>query len=73
MKRRKEPSDVWGYSHGCLNFQQCPLCYGCRAYDPSYIKCRHCEEDAKRHICNREKHTEKILAKMIQRQKIFLR
>ena len=65
----KKPEDVRGYGH-CPNFEQCPICYGCRAADLSYVKCIHCAEDPKTNICNRYKHRPELLSKMITRQKV---
>jgi len=72
MKRAKNRYDVWGVQHNCLNYEECPLCYGCRAYDSSYIKCQHCAENMKKNVCNKKKHTPKALTMMIQRPVIVL-
>lgn len=72
MRRQKTRHSVWGAQHGCVNYQECPLCYGCRAYDSSYVKCQHCAEDMKKNVCDRKKHTDKALAIMIQRPVIVL-
>lgn len=58
--------------NSCTTFQECPLCYKCRAYDLSDLKCVNCElKDGS--LCNKEKHTEKILSFMIQRERIVIR
>ena len=66
----KTEHDTWGYQHNCVNYDPCPLCYGCRAYDPSWHKCRHCEDDLKNNICNKQRHTVKLLNRMIGRRKL---
>lgn len=65
--------DIWGYQHSCPNYDPCPVCYGCRACDPSWIKCSHCLQDPKKDICNKKKHTIKALNKMIRRPKFNVR
>lgn len=70
-KKDKSPHDVRGWQISCPNYQQCPLCYGCRAFDPSVVKCLRCEEDgAKKNICDTSKHLAVLLAMMIQRERI---
>jgi len=72
MQRQKTRYDVWGVQHNCANYQECPLCYGCRAYDSSYVKCQHCAKNKKKNICDKNKHTDKALSLMIQRPVINL-
>jgi hypothetical protein len=70
---QKTVHDVRGWQIDCINFHPCPLCYGCRNYDPSYKKCEKCaEENMKQNICNRTLHTEKALAMMIRPMRIDL-
>ena len=43
----KQPSSVRGSKIACINYQMCPACYGCRAYDSRDEDCRICKaEDA---------------------------
>jgi hypothetical protein len=75
LQRYKPKSyrDVKGWIDNCPNYQKCPLCYGCRAYDSSYIKCDRCyKENAKFNVCENSLHNEKNLAKMILRETIDL-
>lgn len=58
--------DVAGARSRCPDFDPCPLCYGCRNYSDSYAKCVETCQSHPRDACNREKHTDKILAKMIR-------
>lgn len=67
---QKTEQDTYGWQHSCINYEPCPLCYGCRHYDSSWIKCSACEQDRKKNICDIRKHTSKILSKMIRRAKI---
>lgn len=68
----KTEYDTWGKQHNCVNYTPCPLCYGCRAYDASWLKCRNCEQDKKQNICDVQRHTPKILSRMIRRSKIYV-
>lgn len=74
MQRSKTHHDVLGWQMNCLNYTMCPLCYGCRAYNPSYAKCQRCTADGKKkfNVCNTELHTEKNLSLMITREVIDL-
>ena len=65
----KTKYDTLGYQY-CPDYDPCPLCYGCRAFNPSRVKCQNlCEHDnPKFNICNKEKHTEKALSLMIRRE-----
>jgi hypothetical protein len=60
---------MWGK---CLAFQECPLCFKCRNYDPSHLACRNCELNKEGLICNTQKHNEKVLNMMIRRERIDL-
>lgn len=71
--KQKTRYDVWGVQNNCPDYQECPLCYGCRNYDSSYVKCQNCEEDRKKNICNRELHRPDLLARMITREKIVIK
>lgn len=71
--KSKEPKDVLGYQINCPDYQQCPLCYGCRSYDPSYYKCVNlCGRNIKHNVCKTDKHKENLLAKMIKRTIIHI-
>ncbi len=67
----KSPQDVYGWQSQCPNFQQCPLCFGCRNYDRSVIKCvEHCGKDKKTNVCNTERHKAELVAKFITKEAI---
>lgn len=69
--KQKNPNDVRGVRIGCPLFEQCPLCYGCRAFDPQYEECVSCEtENKKQNICNTTKHRSDLLARMITKTRI---
>ena len=69
----KSPQDVYGWQTQCPNFEQCPLCYGCRNYDKNVIKCEvHCGANTKTNVCNTAKHKEKLIAKFITKEVIKL-
>lgn len=66
MKTKKDR--VKGYITDCLNYDPCPLCYGCRNYGV-LNKCEnHCGDDLKTNAClNKKLHNETNFAKMIHR------
>jgi hypothetical protein len=73
----KQPASVRGNKIACINYQMCPACYGCRAYDSRDEDCRVCKaEDAKRgkryNLCNKELHEEWKINKLITKTKIEL-
>ena len=65
---RKTWHDTTGFKSKCPSYNPCPLCYGCRAYGSLYMMCRKCEKNPKRDICDREKHRESLLSRMIKRE-----
>ena len=72
--RQKSVQKVYGYIRGCPNFEPCPLCYGCRAYDPKYVACENCRQAGEKyHLCNTAKHKSHLLDKMIQREVIIIK
>lgn len=71
--KQKTPADVMGVQINCPNYEMCPLCYGCRAYNPSYVKClNRCGQNEKFHTCDTKKHRADLLARMITREKIVV-
>lgn len=73
MKEAKKPSHVKGVRDRCINFQMCPLCFGCRAYSSHDLKCRECkEENEKQNICNTELHKSDIINKMVSKSIIVV-
>lgn len=57
----KQPSSVRGSKIACINYQMCPACYGCIAYDFRDEYCRICKAEntarVKRYnLCNKELH-----------------
>lgn len=65
LKNRNESK---GAKDNCINFELCPLCYGCRNFNNSYLKCQKCKEDNENNICKTNKHKTKLVAKMIKKQ-----
>ena len=61
----KKPSDVLGFVSHCPNFVQCPVCYGCRAYDSSSLECQKCLNNKKQNICNKKLHRADLVSKLI--------
>lgn len=66
----KQPSEVRGNKIRCINYQMCPLCYGCRAYDSRDPECLECKIlDDKRgknyNICKKNLHESWKINKII--------
>ena len=73
MRKPKHWHDVRGWRIDCPRYTKCPLCYGCRAYDPSDIKCAKCRDESVKNVCDTSKHRADLLAKLIPREKIIVR
>ena len=70
-KKPKTVNDVRGAREKCINFQSCPLCYGCRRYSSADPDCQQCLlENKKFNICNKDLHKDDIVAKMITKNNI---
>ena len=67
MKKQKTPQDVRGYKYRCINFIQCPVCYGCRNFDFRDAECLVCQEDSKLNLCTNKLHRPDLLSRMILR------
>lgn len=70
-KKAKTVHDTRGSLIKCVNFQMCPLCYGCRRYssiDPDCIICL--QQNKKMNICNKDLHRDDLAAKMITKDTI---
>jgi|GEM_PF-1478689 hypothetical protein len=71
--KQKTVHDVRGSRINCVNFQKCPLCYGCRRYSSIDPECRICLlENKKQNICNVNLHRDEVTAKMITKGNILL-
>lgn len=70
IKESKKPSHVLGNQIKCLNFSQCPLCYGCRSYSSSDLNCIKCTKNKKRDICNVNLHKPDLINKFITKTNI---
>lgn len=71
--RNKTFHDVRGSKIKCINYQKCPLCYGCRRYSSIDPECRKCaKEDYKFNICNKDLHKDEITARFITKEVIKL-
>lgn len=69
----KTSEQVRGSRIRCLDYEMCPLCYGCRAFNSRYQKCLDCKnENAKFNLCDTKKHKTDLIAKMITRERIDL-
>ncbi len=73
MAKQKTRQDVKGWQMDCINYEACPLCYGCRAYNPSHMKCvSKCGENHKMNVCNTQRHRADLVAKMITKERIVV-
>lgn len=71
--KQKSVKDVRGYQINCVNFQKCPLCYGCRRYSSIDPECQIClSENKKYNICNTNLHRDEVTARMITKENILL-
>lgn len=69
MEQIKQANQVRGNKIGCINYQMCTVCYGCRGYDERDLECVLCMiegEDPKRNfnVCNTKLHESWKLNKM---------
>ena len=65
----KSIDEVLGFQINCPDYEPCPLCYGCRSYNPEYYKCLECSKNKKKNLCDTSKHRDGALAKMLSIQK----
>lgn len=78
MATAKQPNLVKGNKIQCINYQQCPICYGCRAYDSRDPECKVCWDEgidgSKRNfnVCNKKNHETWKLNKMITKLTVEL-
>ena len=75
MRDIKQPSSVRGNKIRCINYQMCPVCYGCRAYDSRDSECRECKKEddirsKKYNLCNTELHESWKINKLITKNQI---
>lgn len=76
MNKIKQPSDVRGSKIKCINYQMCPVCYGCRSYNSRDNECIECkkEDDVRGknyNLCNKELHESWKINKLISKTKIY--
>lgn len=72
IKPQKNQNSSCGRKYNCINFQMCPLCYGCRRYNSTDPICQICIGDKKTNICNKELHRDEVTASMITKNNIKL-
>lgn len=72
MAKAKSPSDVRGAKIRCINYEKCPICYGCRNYNSIDPECAKCATKRKYNICDTIKHKSDIIANFISRPQINL-
>lgn len=73
ITKPKTPHDVYGFANNCVNYQKCPLCFGCRRFNSIDPDCRFCEsQNKKQNICNTSLHRDEVTSKMITKTQIFI-
>lgn len=77
MNTIKQASSVRGSKIVCINYQMCPVCYGCRSYDARDPECKICKDldtniGRNYHICNKELHESWKINKLITKNKFIL-
>lgn len=70
LKEAKQPNHVLGKKMNCPNFNQCPICYGCRSYTTTFVECEKCIANKKRDVCNTELHKSDLIEKLIRKDEI---
>lgn len=74
----KQPNQVRGNKIGCINYQMCPVCYGCRAYDNRDEDCVICFAEGKDgsnrnfNVCNTQLHESWKINNMVTRNKVHV-
>lgn len=74
----KKSSDVRGSKIACINYQMCPACFGCRAYDSRDEECIECKKldnirGKNYNICNKKLHEEWKINKLITKTQINMK
>jgi hypothetical protein len=72
MLKQKTPNDVLGVRKQCINYQMCPICYGCRNYRHDDPDCKNCAKDAKKNLCNTNSHRPELIDRMITKNVISM-
>jgi hypothetical protein len=71
--KNKTANDALGARKKCMNFQMCPMCYGCRNYRSNDDACSECASTNKKdNICNTDLHKTDLIAKFITKSRIKL-
>lgn len=71
----KQPNQVRGNTMACINYAMCPLCYGCRNFDPRDPDCIECydagvQKNRNFNVCNKKLHNDVALNMMTTRNRI---
>lgn len=72
MNTPKNRNSSRGAQLECINFEMCPLCYGCRNCNPDLTCCQECLKDPKLNICNVKSHKTHLISRMVKKQTIDL-
>lgn len=70
---REDKLNLPRHHTNCRWFEECPIDYKCKAYNPTYLKCQNCHLHNENGICHKkELHNEKNCEMMIARPRINL-
>lgn len=64
----KNRNDAYGIN--CINFELCPICYGCRNMDERDKDCLICKRKHPDNVCNRKKHKDYVIGKAVTKQSV---
>lgn len=79
VRRPKQANQVRGNKINCINYQMCPICYGCRAFDNRDEDCIICMTEGDNsgnrnfNVCNTKLHEAWKVNNMISKNKIELK
>lgn len=62
----KTKTSVSGFINRCPDYEMCPVCYGCRNFNPKYKKCLDECGTYKEDVCNTKKHRPDLITKLIR-------
>ena len=65
MQKQKTPHDVRGFIERCPEYHRCPICYGCRNFNPSVARCLECAKEKKKNVCDTKKHQADKIARLL--------
>lgn len=68
---KEDPLNKPRHHTNCPSFSECPICYKCNNYNPTYVACLNCPLHKEDGVCHKKEiHNERIYNMMIAREKI---